>query len=596
MIARICATVLIAASLLPAAEEAITRAMRDELARSMKKLQLENLDKPYFVSYRLVETSRCSAAASFGALINSFCEPPATAPRNRSMSVEVRVGAYERDNTNFFAPMNAAGVIRQLLPGGGVATPIDDNYDEIRRQLWIATDSAYKNALDNYAKKKAALEHRTRPRDTAPDFSHEDVVTDTENEAPINWDRQQVEGTVKALSAIFRETSGVDHAEVTLDATVWNTYYVNSEGTSYTRHKSFVELRTAADTQATDGMPLADFDVVYGRSLAELPSRDDLTKRVRSLADRLTALRKAELMDRYSGPVLFEGEAAAELFLQAFGSAVTGTPRTVVDDLRLEGIFQNNGGFADKIGSRVLPDFLTLKDEPAARDFHRAPLFGSYQVDDDGVKAGETTVIDKGILQALLHTRALIPDTTHSTASRRSNGAMPSNLLFSTERTMTGEQIKSELVRLIGQRHKEFGILVRRMGNQQLMASLSRTRIVLFNGSNAPGSISVQPVLEAYKVFPDGHEEPLRNLDIHGLTLDAFRNILAVSEPSTIYTAPVMILNRSPLGIVSFLQPGGPTVVSTNAPSMLFEDMTLERPTGDVPIPPFSGHPYFDRP
>ncbi|HTA47272.1 MAG TPA: metallopeptidase TldD-related protein [Bryobacteraceae bacterium] len=400
---------------------------------------------------------------------------------------------------------------------------------------------------------------------------------------------------MKALSAVFRQTPGVDNSVVLLNATVWNTYYFNSEGTNYTRHKSFVELRASADTQATDGMPLADFDVVYARSLAELPSREDLTKRVRELADRLSALRKAQLVDRYSGPVVFEGEAAAELFLQAFGSAVVGSPRTVVDDLRLEGLFRNNGGFADKVGARVLPDFLSLKDAPSARDFRGASLFGTYQVDDDGVKAGETSVVDKGILQTLLHTRALIPDTTHSTASRRSTGVMPSNLIFSAEKTMTDEQLKGELIRLIGQRHKEYGILVRRMGNQQLMANLARARIVLFNGSNAPGSISVQPVLEAYKVFPDGHEEPLRNLDITGLTLDAFRNILAVSEPSAIYTAPVQILNRSPVSILSFLQPGGPMVVSTNAPSMLFEDMTLERPSGDVPIPPFSAHPFFDR-
>ena len=594
MIARICAAILITASLLPAAEDAIVRAMRDELARSMRKLQLENLDKPYFISYRLVETSRCAVSASFGAIVNEVCEAPAASPRNRAMNVEVRVGDYNRDNTNFYAPMNAAGVIRQLLPGGGVAIPIDDNYDEIRRQLWIATDSAYKNALDSYAKKKAALEHRTRPRDNAPDFSHEDAVTDTENEPAIAWDRQQIEGVVKTLSGVFRETPGVDNSSVLLDATVWNTYYVNSEGTNYARHKSFVELRSSADTQATDGMPLEDFDVVYARSLGDLPSREDLAKRVRALADRLSNLRKAQLVDRYSGPVLFEGEAAAELFLQAFVSAVIGTPRVVVDDVRLDGLFQNNGGFADKIGARVLPDFLSLKDVPSARDFHGGPLFGSYQVDEDGVKAGETALVDKGILQTLLHTRALIPDTTHSTASRRSNTAMPSNLIFSAEKTMTDEQLKSELIRVIGQRHKEYGILVRRMGNQQLLANLARARVVLFNRSSGPGSISVQPVLEAYKVFPDGHEEVARNLDINGLTLDAFRNILAVSEPSAIYTAPVMILNRAPVTNLSFLQPGGPLVVSTNAPSMLFEDMTLERPSGDVPIPPFSAHPYFD--
>jgi predicted Zn-dependent protease len=598
MIKRIPATALLTAALFTAfpasaAEDAIVRAMRDELARSMKKLQLENLDKPYFVAYRMVETNGCTASASFGALIGSGCEPPGTGTRNRSMTVEVRVGDYARDNTNFFSPMSIAGVSR-IEFGGGVSVPIDDNYDEIRRQLWLATDSAYKTALDTYAKKKAALEHRTRPRDDAPDFSHEAVVTDAESEPPIAWDKRQVEELAKSLSAVFRQTPGVDNSEVRLIAQMWHTYYLNSEGTSYTRAKSFVQLETSADTQATDGTPLADFDVVYGRSLAELPPREELAKRVRALAARLDGLRKAELVDRYTGPVLFEGEASAEMFLQALGSAMVGTPRTVVDDLRFDGLFRNNSGLSDKVGARVLPDFLALKDAPATRVFRGMPLFGSYQVDDDGVKAGETVLVDKGILQTLLHTRALIPDTTHSTASRRSFGAMPSNLLFSAEKPMTDEQLKAELIRLAAQRHKEYGIVVRRIGNQQLLASLGRSRVIMNNNSGGPGSIPVQPVLEAYKVFPDGHEEPVRNLNINGLTLEAFRSIVAVSEPSTVYTAPVPILNRSPLTGVSFLQPGGPTVVSTNAPSMLFEDITFERPTGDVPIPPFSVHPYFD--
>jgi predicted Zn-dependent protease len=313
------------------------------------------------------------------------------------------------------------------------------------------------------------------------------------------------------------------------------------------------------------------------------------------LAARLDGLRKAPLLERYTGPVLFEGESAAELFLQALGSAMVGTPRTVVDDVRLENIFRNNGGLADKVGARILPDFLSLKDTPATRTFRGQPLFGSYQMDDDGVKAGETALVDKGILQTLLRSRALIPNSTQSTASRRGpTGAMPSNLLFSADKPMTDDQLKAELIRLTKQRNKEFGILVRRIGNLQLLASLARTRRVMFNNAGGPGSVSVQPVLEAYKVFADGREEPVRNLDINGLTLDAFRSVVAVSEPSSVYTAPVLILNRSPVTGISFLQPGGPTVVSTNAPAMLFEDVTLERPTGDVPIPPFSKHPYFD--
>ena len=234
MIRRMIAVSLLTASVALAADSAIVRAMRDELARSMKKLQIENLDKPFFVAYRVVENSGCSASASFGALIGSSCEPPGTAIRTRSMTVEVRVGDYARDNSNFFAPMSTAGVSRINL-GGGVAVPIDDSYDEMRRQLWLATDSAYKTALDTYAKKKAALEHRTRPRADPPDFSREAVVTDAESEPPISWDKQQVESTVKALSAIFRDVPGVDNSQVRLSATGWHTYYVNSEGSSYIR-------------------------------------------------------------------------------------------------------------------------------------------------------------------------------------------------------------------------------------------------------------------------------------------------------------------------------------------------------------------------
>jgi hypothetical protein len=100
-----------------AADDPVMLAMRDELARSMKKLQLENLQKPYFISYRAVETAACSAQASFGALTSVFCEPPAAGQaRSRNLGVEVRVGDYSRDNTSFFAPQLAtAGVTARVL-------------------------------------------------------------------------------------------------------------------------------------------------------------------------------------------------------------------------------------------------------------------------------------------------------------------------------------------------------------------------------------------------------------------------------------------------------------------------------------------------
>ena len=586
------AALFLASAPIFAADEDVMRAMQDELARSMRKLQLENLDKPYFVAYRVVELRYCGAAASFGALTQSASCEVLDQPRNRGLSVEVRVGDYNRDNSNFFAPMTTAGVVR--LGPAGVLMPVDDNYDEIRRQLWLATDSAYKTSLDTYAKKKAALEHRTR-QENVPDFSHEPVIQNEETEPHADWNPRDMESMVKALSVLFRESPGIDNSQVRFTGQKWVVRYVNSEGTTYRRQKSFVTLQVSADTQAADGMPMADDEAMYARSRPGLPVRDEMVKRVRALAARLTAMRKAALVDRYSGPVLFEGEAASELFLQTVGAALTGNPRTVVDDVRFEGMFSANAGLNDKIGSRILPDFVSFKDAPSAREFHDQPLFGNYQVDDDGVKAGETELVDKGILKALLHTRGLIPNTTHSTASHRGFGASPSNLLFTVDKPMTSDQPKAELIRIVQQRNKDYGIVVRRIANLQLAASLLRNRMIMAGSGNAPGTLRVQPLLEAYKVFPDGHEEPVRNLEVSGLTLADFRNILAFSEPSTVYTAPVLILNRTPMTSIAFVQPGGPMEVSANVPSMLFEDVTLTKPTGDVPIPPFSTHPYFDK-
>jgi predicted Zn-dependent protease len=514
--------------------------------------------------------------------------------RSRTLSVEVRVGDYARDNSNFFAPNFVTGGVARPMITGGLSVPIDDNYDEIRRQLWLGTDSAYKNALDLYAKKKAALENRRRT-DDAPDFSKEPVVTDTQTSPPIAWNRSAFENTVKTLSALFREAAGIADSEVRQSANNWLTHYVNSEGSSYTRQISFATVQVNASTQATDGMTLTDFDVMYGRTMDELPQPAEMARRVRGLATRLNSLRQAALVERYTGPVLFEGQAAGELFFQGIASALVGVPRVVVDDLRFESAYNSDGGLAGKIGARILPDFLSITDNPATREFQGKPLYSGYQVDDEGVKAGPTVLVEKGVLKTLLHTRALIAGTTQSTASRRGPFPSPSNLIIAADKAMKEDQLKAELIRLVKQRGKEYGIVVRRMGNQSLAASLNRSVIIIFSGGNAPGSISVEPLIEAYKVFPDGHEELARNVTINGLTLGSFKDIVAVSDTPYIYAAPVRNTVRMPMMGTSFSSFGGPPVVSAVVPSLLFDEMTLERPKGDIPNLPVTKHPFFDK-
>jgi hypothetical protein len=82
---------------------------------------------------------------------------------------------------------------------------------------------------------------------------------------------------------------------------------------------------------------------------------------------------------------------------------------------------------------------------------------------------------------------------------------------------------------------------------------------------------------------------------VNGLTLGSFKDIVAVSNAPAIQTTQVRIMARQPMMPGSFTPPSGPSVVSIQIPSLLFEDVGLQRPSGDVPSLPFSKHPSFDK-
>src|SRR5579862_4746249 len=86
---------LVALSRLGAQDDALGRAMHDEMARTMSALQLKQMERPYFVSYLVSERQSVHATAIYGSLVSAGAAHGA-----RSVQVEVRVGDYTFDNTN----------------------------------------------------------------------------------------------------------------------------------------------------------------------------------------------------------------------------------------------------------------------------------------------------------------------------------------------------------------------------------------------------------------------------------------------------------------------------------------------------------------
>src|SRR5262249_2931678 len=156
------------------------RAMRDEMERAKTRLELNILGtdrpvKPYYIEYRLLDLDVREIVGEFGALLNS------THTRNRFMNVVARVGDYKRDSSNFVSDEGFRGFIG---PTGSVG--IDRDYDSLRQDLWIATDQAFKEAVEAYSRKQAYLSNLARQTDI-DDFSRVEPIRHIEPLVASDW-------------------------------------------------------------------------------------------------------------------------------------------------------------------------------------------------------------------------------------------------------------------------------------------------------------------------------------------------------------------------------------------------------------------------
>lgn len=575
--------VLALAGCLPAfaQDDALARAMRDEMARSMEELRLGDMEKPYFVSYTVRESKEARVTAALGGVISR------SERGGRMLLVEVRAGSPSLDNTNFLTrPQFGSALGMAGLP---TPLPLEDDYGELRRKIWLATDIAYKQALDYLAKKRAALENETRVEEV-PDFSEAEPYRHRDDRPTVEPDAAGIEALARDLSAVFQGMPHIFVSEASAMMEGGRISYLNSEGTEFVRLDGRLSVRVSAGTQAEDGTPLEDAFVIYGKTLSELPSKETLIERARGLAERLRELREAPLLDRYTGPVLFEGQAAAELVRRVLVPRLLAVKEPVVGDARFSRTARQQANpFLDKLGSRVLPRFLNVANDPTA-DWHgETPLLGGYGVDDEGVPGRRTAVVQRGILKTLLATRNPAPGVAASTGSRRGGGPAPSNLFVEAQGGLEPGELREELLALAEERELEYAIRIRRIGGSSGRIARSRR-----GGGGAPGSGQGSQIgaVVAYKVFPDGREELIRHAALMGITEGNFRDIVAASKGASVHTATFRAQGGSPFVFGNF---GPGSLVSLVVPDLLFEDVTVRRPPGNIPRPPVVAHPLAAR-
>ncbi len=571
---------------------AVLRAMHDELARSMAELRLDTMPRPYFLSYRIDDVTRVSAEASRGSLIASSDN------RSRRLTVELRIGDYAFDNTNFLGLPSGMFDLLGEFGGGMGELPLDDDYAVLRRELWLATDGSYKAAVSDLAQKRAVLANRTRRTDL-PDFSREDPVTTIDTVPVPRLDRSAVEGVVRGASAVFQTTPDVYQSEVTWSGGFVRTWYVNSEGTSFTRVAPWGSVHARARTQATDGLPLEDGIAEYRDTPDDLPGRDALTRQVQQFATRFTTLRDTPPSETYNGPVLFEGTAAAELFALAMGSDFSADRAPVSENGMFNRIGGMGEGLIDQIGSRVLPRSFTVIENPTIRRFE-GRLIGGTLVDDEGVRTRETRLVERGVLKTLLTTRVPVTGIPRSSGSRRGSGPGITNLFVTSDSGLTDAQLKKRVLALAAEQGSNgYAIVIRRIGSggggRGIMAAMRAAGIG--GGARAGAGAGAIPVAEAVKLYPDGREEPIRGALLAGVSDAAFKDIAAASRSRTALTLPARAGLRGMFTMFSMRRSsfaGFGQTATYVVPALLFEELSIRKPTGDGMAPPAFSPPWAE--
>jgi TldD protein len=564
-------------------DDVIMQALETELARAMT-LQMEDLEKPYFIQFSVSDALAHQISASYGAVTSS------DGRRERAIYTQVRVGSYESDNTNFagdggffFGRSGGAGGVRSSLP-------LDNDPVALRQAIWLAADADYKNAVETLTKKRAYMKDK-KIEDRPADYTSAPVERYFEPPADLHFDQNKWEGYLEQISARFKKHKAIQDSSVQLLAGIGNGYIVNSEGTRVRTAERGAVLIISAELQADDGMKLSDSRSYAAESADDLPQMDRVAADLDEMVADLLLLKDAPILEDYTGPVLFDALAAGQMFRQMLAEGVAGKIEPVGTQRR---VFEGAENLEKKLDQLVLPKTFRVFDDPTVKTFGKFYLFGHFLYDDEGVKTRRVNIVEKGVLKDLVMSRTPTKKRSESNGHGRrppgggSVGAAIGVLFIESGEGVSAEEMKATLIEAAQEAGLEFGIRVRALRTAGLGASRSDLLSMIMRMQRGRGSSLGDPVY-AYKVYvEDGREELVRGIEFGETTHRSLRKISAAGDTPAVY-------NYIGLGF------GGATPpTSIIAPSVLFEELELskiEQEHDTLPIlePPVSRRPTEKR-
>ncbi|MGA7237946.1 MAG: metallopeptidase TldD-related protein [Bryobacteraceae bacterium] len=539
-----------AASLAAAQPTVLLDAMSQELNRNLTVLKEKADPKPYFLSYEITELEYKTLSGTLGTIDSTG------AGKDRQLDVSIRVGSPKLDN------YHSVNGDRGRFTSGQL-TSFENSIDSIKRRIWLETDRAYRAAAQRLIRINTNTQVKVAAEDSSDDFSSEPPSVAVENLPKLEFNNGEWNERVRKLSARFANYPHVLTSHITVSGQTDIRYFVNSEGSRIQHGRGFARVVISASAKATDGTDLSSFETFEAVDASGLPDDKVLNAAVDRVANDVTNLLKAPEAEPFVGPAIFSGRAAGVFFHEIFGH-------------RVEGHRQKDEAegqtFTKSVGTKVLPDFLSVVFDPTKRKINGIDLNGWYDYDDEGVKGRPVLAVDKGVLKTFLMSRSPIKGFDHSNGhGRRQPGLEPvsrqSNLIVESTNAVSDAKLREMLIAEVKRQNKPYGLYFRDITGG--FTTTQRAGLQAFK---------VIPVI-VYRVYPDGRpDELVRGTDIVGTPLASFAKILATSDKQDVFNGYC--------GAES-----GSVPVSAVAPAILVSEIEIEKKAKSNDRPPLLPQP-----
>lgn len=499
----------------PAAEadhDPLIQVMAGELDYSMKRLATDDGTRPYYLSYTITHTISSAIAGSLGAIEQDDHRV------RRLLDVDVRVGDYALDNTRQIRGGAADRFGRRFE--GTAQAPLENTPLAIQQVLWQTTDTAFKSAVERFQRVKTDLKTTVEDEHKSDDFSRETPSVHLDPPAALALDRAEWARRIRAVSRLAAQYPLIYESSVAVVAVAEDRSLVTSEGSRIRTGQKLLRVAVSAGTKAEDGMDLSQSYIFDATTEGGLPTEAQMRSEFQKVIDKVMALRAAPLVEPYTGPAILLNRASGVFFHEIFGHRIEGHRQKDVEEGQT---------FTKMVGKPILPQFLSVTDDPTLARHGDEDLRGFYRFDDEGVRAARVNLVENGVLKTFLLSRSPVPGFPKSNGHGRREPGRPvvsrqGNLIVESTKTVPPSRLREMLVEECRRQNKPYGYLF-----EDITGGYTTT------SRGGPQAFKVLPVV-VYRVFADGRKDELvRGVDIVGTPLSCFAKIIATGDDPAVF-------------------------------------------------------------